>query len=291
MESENKERADHFEHTDYFDLSLLLKLDDLCTQKFAVAEPSIMVGQYFNKLSEFLQHAPFVLRALKKFANRDGDKKDYKNIDTMINMLESLGCRKFTIAFHSVLNTYGKIGNWREAAAHAKQIVEEFDGFTQQIVSARVEKKPDTLPEATLPLNELIRQLENEKSNRQLVILAVDDSPVILNSVSHVLGEEYKVFTLPKPTELEKVLQKLTPDLFLLDYKMPEINGFELIPIIRSFETHKETPIIFLTSEGTVDTVTAAIAVGARDFIVKPFKPEILREKIAKHIIPRPPQN
>ena len=89
---------------------------------------------------------------------------------------------------------------------------------------------------------------------------------------------------LPKPTEIEKVLEKLTPDLFLLDCQMPELNGFDIVPIIRRFNKHKNTPIVFLTSLGTVDNVSAAIALGACDYIVKPFKPNILREKITKHI-------
>jgi len=117
------------------------------------------------------------------------------------------------------------------------------------------------------------------------VILAVDDSPVILKSVSSVLSNDYKVFTLPKPAEITKVLDKLTPELFLLDYQMPEIDGFDLIPIIRGFEEHKDTPIVFLTSEGTFDNVAAAVTLGVCDFIIKPFNPDVLREKIAKHII------
>jgi len=123
-----------------------------------------------------------------------------------------------------------------------------------------------------------------ETVNSKPVIIAVDDSPAILKAVSSVLDGEYKVFTLSKPAELEKVLLKINPDLFLLDYKMPEISGFDLIPVIRGFEEHKDTPIIFLTSEGTVDNVTAAMALGACDFVVKPFKPDVLRGKILKHI-------
>ncbi|MCL2768198.1 MAG: response regulator, partial [Synergistaceae bacterium] len=116
------------------------------------------------------------------------------------------------------------------------------------------------------------------------IILAVDDSPVILNTLSSILSDEYKVYTISKPTELEKVLKNLNPDLFLLDYMMPEINGFDLIPVIKSFKRHISTPIIFLTSEGQFDTVITALALGASDFIVKPFKPDALREKIMKHI-------
>ena len=84
---------------------------------------------------------------------------------------------------------------------------------------------------------------------------------------------------------VEKFLQQITPELFLLDYKMPELSGFDLIPIIRSFEAHKDTPIIFLTSMATAEYVTNAFALGACDYIVKPFQGKQLREKINKHIV------
>ena len=113
-------------------------------------------------------------------------------------------------------------------------------------------------------------------------ILAVDDAPDVLKSVFHELRDLYTVFTLPKPEMLESFLMKTTPDLFLLDYNMPVLSGFDLIPIIRRFKKHEHTPIIFLTSEGTIDNLSAAVALGASDFIVKPFNPDILREKIAK---------
>ncbi|MCL2741264.1 MAG: response regulator [Oscillospiraceae bacterium] len=115
------------------------------------------------------------------------------------------------------------------------------------------------------------------------VILAVDDSPSILNAVASVLGGEYKVFKVADPTEVGKVLARVRPDLILLDYRMPGINGFELVPVIRGVDGGAEAPIIFLTSEGSLDNVTAAMALGACDFIVKPFKPEVLVEKVRRH--------
>lgn len=120
--------------------------------------------------------------------------------------------------------------------------------------------------------------------SKKPVILAVDDSPILLNTVSSVLSSKYKVFTLTKPAELEKVLKKVKPDLFLLDYRMPEISGFDLVPAIRSHVEHTDTPIIFLTSEGNFDNVLAAVALGACDFVIKPFMPETLHAKILKHL-------
>jgi len=119
--------------------------------------------------------------------------------------------------------------------------------------------------------------------NDKPVVLAVDDSPDILKTVHAILRDLYKVYTLPKPEKLQDILREIKPVLFLLDYKMPTLSGLDLIPIIRGFPEHKDTPIIFLTSEGTIDHLTAVIGLGACDFIVKPFKVDVLLEKIAKH--------
>jgi len=280
---------------DNFDLPTLLKQGCLNTRAFAATEPILSVGEYFGMLSTFLKLAPNVSSALIKFAHLDGDREACKSLDSMIALLESLGCNSFILDFHSLLDAYGKKGNWREAAAYARQVEKDFNAFHLWIKAAKRTSSVSSNPEDPslktlvtpneLPLGEFIKHLDDEEANRRLLVLAVDDSPVILKTLASVLGDAYKVFTLPKSTKLKDVLQKLTPELFLLDYQMPELNGFELVPIIRSFEEHKETPIIFLTSIGTIDNVSAALALGACDFIVKPFNPDILREKIKKHIV------
>jgi len=116
------------------------------------------------------------------------------------------------------------------------------------------------------------------------IILAIDDAPDVLKTIHSVLKDSYKVYTLPKPEKLVDFLRKTKPDLFLLDYQMPEMSGFELVPLIRDFPEHEETPIIFLTSEGTLVHLTAAVGLGACDFIVKPVTMEVLREKVAHHL-------
>ncbi|MCL2162250.1 MAG: response regulator [Betaproteobacteria bacterium] len=280
---------------EYFDLPTLLKQSCLNTRIFAATEPTLSVGEYFGMVSKLLSLAPNVSSALIKFAHREGDKEACKSLDSIIALLEKFGCTRFILDFHSLLNAYGKQGNWREAATYARQIEKDFNAFCLRVMAAKRRASAFSYPGDPslnafpalneIPLGEFIKNLDDEEASRRLLILAVDDSPVILKTVSSVLDAEYKVFTLAKPSKLKEVLQKLTPELFLLDYKMPELTGFELIPIIRGFEEHKETPIIFLTSIGTIDNVSAALALGACDFIVKPFNPCILREKIKKHIV------
>lgn len=116
------------------------------------------------------------------------------------------------------------------------------------------------------------------------VILAVDDAPEVLRMIHLLLRDIYKVYTLSEPQNLEALLKNIKPDLFLLDYKMPEMSGFDLIPIIRNNPHYKKTPIVFLTSEKSPDFITEAFNKGACDYMIKPIKVEILREKVAKHI-------
>jgi PleD family two-component response regulator len=118
------------------------------------------------------------------------------------------------------------------------------------------------------------------------IVLAIDDSPSILRTVNSLLSDQYIVYTLPEvrvEKVLKDILRKIVPDLFLLDYNMPVLTGFDLIPIIRKIPGHEETPILFLTSEGSIDHVTVAANLGVSDYIVKPIDEAILREKIAKH--------
>jgi len=116
------------------------------------------------------------------------------------------------------------------------------------------------------------------------VILAIDDAPEVLRMTHLLLRDLYKVYTLSEPKKLEALIKNIKPDLFLLDYKMPGISGIDLIPLIRNNPRYKETPIIFLTSEKSPEFITDAVKQGACDFIMKPIRVEVLREKIAKHI-------
>jgi len=115
-------------------------------------------------------------------------------------------------------------------------------------------------------------------------ILAVDDIVSILKTVKSFLCDKYKVYTISNAERVLDFLKIKKIDLILMDYLMPCFNGFELLTMIRELPDYKDTPIIMLTTEGTVSQIKEAIALGASGFIVKPFKKEELLEKIENHI-------
>ena len=266
-----------------YSMPRLLKINDLNIRKIANTT-QMSAAVYFNKLTQLIKRAPEGIGSLMKFIDRNGDIEAYKSLDAIIVILKELGCEAFITEFYSILGSY-ETGNWRLAGHYAEMVADRFNKFCSIIADAKSLPDEEIYPEAGVSLKGYMALLEKEDDNRKMIILAVDDSPVILKSVSSVLSGDYKVYTLIKPTMLENILRQITPELFLLDCKMPEISGIELIPLIRSFDEHKDTPIVFLTSESTIDNLTAALSLGACDFIVKPFNPDALRAKIAKWIV------
>jgi PleD family two-component response regulator len=120
----------------------------------------------------------------------------------------------------------------------------------------------------------------NKRESVKPVILAVDDTPSILQLLNQMLKDKYTVYTLPEPRVINELLKRIVPDLFILDYKMPGLTGFDLVPIIKNIPGHEFTPIIFLTSEGTVDHLNVAVGLGASDFMIKPINENVLRSKV-----------
>ena len=115
-------------------------------------------------------------------------------------------------------------------------------------------------------------------------ILVVDDVTSMLRAIQYALHDRYKVYALSKSQDVMDFLKSKDPELIILDYMMPDLDGFELIQIIKLMPKYKDTPIIIITTEGRQEHVNKAISLGASDFLVKPFNPSELNSKVARHI-------
>ena len=109
-------------------------------------------------------------------------------------------------------------------------------------------------------------------------ILAVDDDPLILKALQHILEPwGMEVFTLADPLEFWSTLKTVTPDLLILDLEMPHINGLELCQVVRNDRLWAELPILFLTVHQDAATMQQVFAAGADDYASKPIvAPELL---------------
>lgn len=111
-------------------------------------------------------------------------------------------------------------------------------------------------------------------------IVAVDDSGIVLKMLTKVLGEKYDLHAFSGGRRALQYMKEKTPDLIILDIDMPEINGYEMLKMIKEKEHLRDVPVIFLTSNNDKSHVVKAVAGGAKDYVVKPIDEEILTEKV-----------
>jgi len=103
-------------------------------------------------------------------------------------------------------------------------------------------------------------------------ILIVDDEPFNLDVLEQELTDlGYAVERASDGAQALSELDKLPPELVLLDYLMPGMNGIEVLHAIR--KTHKDLPVVIVTAHGSIELAVEAIKAGADDFITKPFDP------------------
>ncbi len=117
-------------------------------------------------------------------------------------------------------------------------------------------------------------------------ILLVDDRPENLLTLEAVLSDlGQNVVTASSGREALRRLLDQEFAVILLDVKMPEMDGFETAALIRARERSRHTPLIFITAINKSDAhVFHGYAMGAVDYVFKPFAPEVLRSKVAAFI-------
>ena len=111
-------------------------------------------------------------------------------------------------------------------------------------------------------------------------VIVVDDNPVNLELAKNTLTDVYDVFTAESAEKLFKLLEKVIPDIILLDVIMPGMNGHEAMAILRQNSSTAAIPIVFITSKSDPESELVGFNLGALDYISKPFSPPILLKRI-----------
>lgn len=115
-------------------------------------------------------------------------------------------------------------------------------------------------------------------------ILTVDDMSTMRKIIKTILNQ-LGYSNVEEAGDGKEALFKLRSapfDLVLADWNMPEMDGLTMLKEIRNDPNLKHIPVIMVTAEAKKENVLAAIQAGANNYIVKPFTPEVLREKIEK---------
>ncbi len=112
--------------------------------------------------------------------------------------------------------------------------------------------------------------------------LVVDDSPTMRRIVCNALREiGYEDIEEAEDGEdAIETLEASSPDFVITDWNMPNMNGLDLTKSIRNHAQHAHLPILMITTRGMKEDVVTAMQAKVNNYIVKPFTPDVLREKI-----------
>jgi DNA-binding response OmpR family regulator len=117
----------------------------------------------------------------------------------------------------------------------------------------------------------------------QKKILVADDEPNIVISLEYLLKREgYTVLVARDGQEAINTIERERPDLVLLDVMMPKKSGFEVCQAVRSSDDLRGTKILMLTAKGRDTDVAKGSAMGADDYVTKPFSTRDLALKVAQ---------
>ncbi|QYM80414.1 response regulator [Horticoccus luteus] len=116
-------------------------------------------------------------------------------------------------------------------------------------------------------------------------VLVVDDTPANISLMLDALSDAgYDVLVAESAASALALLAHNTPDLFLLDVLMPQVNGFELCAILKRDERCREVPVLFMTALHDAAEKVRAFSAGAVDYITKPVYPPEVLARVAAHL-------
>jgi DNA-binding response OmpR family regulator len=118
-------------------------------------------------------------------------------------------------------------------------------------------------------------------ARRSKIVLGIDDQAENLMLLKAMINRAgYSFFGVSSGVEALGLCHRLTPRLILLDIQMPEMDGVRTCQKLREMTVLDHVPIAFLTARKTAEDITRGINAGGSDFIVKPFDPLKLLERV-----------
>lgn len=118
-------------------------------------------------------------------------------------------------------------------------------------------------------------------------ILVVEDTPNLRRLVAYLLGRAgYEVLQAEDGRAAVEVLKRHLPDLILLDIRMPNMDGFELLELLRGFPRAQAIPVVMLTSLSGARDLDRAMQLGVVDYLTKPIEPRALLSQVTRIVGP-----
>lgn len=201
-------------------------------------------------------------------------------------------CKSFSFWVGCSHNFMGRLKHIvLEGASLLDQGITEFDSWSEEMIGRFGADIEPYLDEIMLNAQEIHsfyttdQPAETKKRGRRLFmtrnVLVVDDEPNIVLSLKFLISQQgYEVRTASSGEEALEALSEQVPDLILLDIMMPKPDGYEVCQKIRTTPEWKDIPVIMLTAKGRDVEKQKGFAMGADDYITKPFSTQELVTKV-----------
>lgn len=112
-------------------------------------------------------------------------------------------------------------------------------------------------------------------------ILIAEDERDIRDLVAFTLRfAGYEVVTASNGEEAVGLASKENPDLILMDVRMPRMTGYEACRVLKASPDMKDIPVVFLSAKGQESEIQTGLEVGAEEYLLKPFAPDQLTERV-----------
>ena len=122
-------------------------------------------------------------------------------------------------------------------------------------------------------------------SEERLTVLVVDDTPENIDLLNGILRDRYLVKAATNGERALKIVEGgPLPDIILLDVMMPGMSGHDVCRQLKSDPATAEIPVIFVTAKADAEDELEGLALGAVDYITKPFNPVIVKARVATHL-------
>ena len=121
-----------------------------------------------------------------------------------------------------------------------------------------------------------------DKSDPKVKLLIIDDDPVMLRTTKAMLDDMYEVYVAPSGEKGLKMLEKKSPDVILLDYEMPEIDGKDTLWAIRDDERYASLPVIFLTGISDKKHIQDILFLKPSAYLLKPPVKEVIVAEVER---------
>lgn len=231
--------------------------------------PSLLVTSIENQLSELehvAYHADLTVRSISKYKEKmdaylifaDEDLSD--NTEALVYIKDKStedDVPIFIAGDESEIKLFKK-------SVPASKIIREYN-------------RPINVREVVETIDQFLKD-ENRISKKK--VLVVDDSGAMLRNIKGWLEERYQIILANSGAMAIKYLSLERPDLILLDYEMPVLNGKQVLEMLRSELDFADIPVMFLTSKGDRESVLEVMALKPEGYLLKTQSPQEIIEAI-----------